>query len=191
MCEVPVFFATTEGQTYRIAERIACHMREHGLTSEAISVTSEAARRFRWDRARGAVLGASLHRGRHQTAAASFAAAHRDDLNARRSGFFSVSLSAGSKRADEVQAARRLAEAFVRDAGWRPHAIRCFAGRLAYPRYGFVTRMIMRAIAKREGGATDTSREHEYTDWAEVARFSDEIASAIRRPEVFAVQQSV
>lgn len=31
----------------------------------------------------------------------------------------------------------------------------------------------MRPIARRAGGGTDTTRDYEYTDWREVARFAE------------------
>lgn len=180
MCDIPVFYATTEGQTHRIAERLAAHLREHGFASEAISVRSREATDFTWPRAHGAIVGASLHGGRHQANAAAFVKCHRDQLNARHSAFFSVSLSAASKHPQEVDAATRLADAFCRRLGWQPQAIVCFAGRLAYPRYGWLKRMLMRYIAQREGGSTDVTREHEYTDWTAVAQLADDVASGVR-----------
>ena len=54
------------------------------------------------------------------------------------------------------------------------------AGRLAYTQYGFVKRWIMWGIARREGGSTDTTRDHDYTDWREVARFADRVGAAVR-----------
>jgi menaquinone-dependent protoporphyrinogen oxidase len=38
----------------------------------------------------------------------------------------------------------------------------------------------MRAIARHEGGSTDTTRDHEYTDWDAVTRFADEVVAAVR-----------
>ena len=37
----------------------------------------------------------------------------------------------------------------------------------------------MRLIAKREGAATDTSRDYEYTDWAALDRFVNELVDTI------------
>jgi menaquinone-dependent protoporphyrinogen oxidase len=31
----------------------------------------------------------------------------------------------------------------------------------------------MKQISKKEGGSTDTSRDHEYTDWKSVERFAE------------------
>ena len=144
MCEVPVLYVTTEGQTRRIAQRIAEALRRRGLDSVALDLTSREAEALRWEQIRGAVVGASLHRGRHQSAAFYFVRAHARWLDERPSAFFSVSLSAGSANVHEVAAARDLAQAFVAGTGWHPRQIACFAGRLAYTQYGFVTKRLMR-----------------------------------------------
>jgi menaquinone-dependent protoporphyrinogen oxidase len=183
MCEVPVFYATTDGQTRRIATRIASTLRDLGLESDAIDLTSNEAPSVPWERVRGAILGASLHAGGHQRYAAAFARTHRQELNERPSAFFSVSLSAASKNPREVAAAEALAKDFVEKTGWHPNAVVCIAGRLAYTQYGFLKRLILRQIAKKEGASTDTSRDHEFTDWDKVATIAKEIARDIRREE--------
>jgi len=180
MCEVPVFYATTEGQTRRIAQRIAEELRSRGLDSVALDLTSREAEALPWEQVRGAVVGASLHRGRHQSAALYFVRAHASRLNERPSAFFSVSLSAGSANVHEVAVARDLAQAFVARTGWHPRQIACFAGRLAYTQYGFVTKRLMRWIANKEGASTDTTQDHEFTDWAGVVRFSERMAADVR-----------
>ena len=47
-CDVPVFYTTTEGQTRRIAERLAAVLREHGRASRAIAVGSPDASAIDW-----------------------------------------------------------------------------------------------------------------------------------------------
>ena len=131
----------------------------------------------------GVCLGASLHIQKHQSAALQFAQAHRAELSACPSLFFSVSLSAASKIPDERLAAERLAADLPRKAGWQPSRIASVAGRLAYTRYGFVTRWFMRRIARKEGASDDVTRDHEYTDWAQVAALANELADAIRARE--------
>jgi menaquinone-dependent protoporphyrinogen oxidase len=181
MCDIPVFYATTEGQTRRIAERLAEFLRRRGFTSEAIEVTTPEASAIDWHAARGVFLGASLHLGKHQPSAVAFARAHAGELSACPSTFFSVSLSAASAHARELMAARELAEAFATETRWHPGRIACIPGRLAYTQYGFLKRMVMRMIAKREGASTDTSRDHEYTDWEAVERLAREMSDVIRR----------
>ena len=178
-CEVPVFFASTEGQTALIAIRLAEVLHERGLDSQAIDVSTHEAASIDWTRVRGALVGASLHVGKHQKSAARFVHAHAADLNAVPSAFFSVSLSAASKNRNEVEEAERIARAFPAAHGWKPCFIRSVAGRLAYREYNFLIRFIVQRIAKKEGGSTDTSRDHELTDWDEVDRLGREMATAI------------
>jgi menaquinone-dependent protoporphyrinogen oxidase len=181
MCEVPVFYATTEGQARRIAERFAERLRARGFASLAMDIGNADRSQTDWSQVRGVVLGASLHAGKHQASALAFARAHAADLNARPSVFFSVSLSAASKHPEERAAAQRLAKEFAAQASWRPWRTVCVAGRLAYTQYGFIKRLLMRMIAKREGGSTDTSRDHEYTDWAAIEQLANAMADILQR----------
>jgi menaquinone-dependent protoporphyrinogen oxidase len=64
-----------------------------------------------------------------------------------------------------------------------PQRVRCFAGKLAYSQYGFLTRQAMRFIAWREGAPTDTQRDYEFTDWAAVRQFALDFAADVRSLE--------
>ena len=55
-----------------------------------------------------------------------------------------------------------------------------FAGTIAFTKYSFALRGIMKRISRREGHSTDTSRDHEYTDWTQVTRFAEQFAEAVR-----------
>ena len=132
---VPVFYATTEGHTRRIAEQIASTLRQQGLDSEARDL-SAGLPPIDWLTIHGVVVGASIYAGRHQKVAEDFAKAEARHLAVRPSAFFSVSLSAGSRKPAEVEAARALATGFVKAAGWEPRRVACFAGKLAYTRSG-------------------------------------------------------
>lgn len=177
--DVPVFYASTEGQTRRIAEHLADQFLEHGFTSHAIDMASPEAETIDWTRVRGAVVGASLHMQKHQRAAHDFVARHADDLNRVPSAFFSVSLAAASANIDEVRAAQTLADAFPAAHRWRPAIVASVAGRLAYTKYGFLTRLLMKHIARKEGAPTDTSRDYELTNWEKVDRLAHELEERI------------
>jgi menaquinone-dependent protoporphyrinogen oxidase len=178
MNDVPVLYATTEGQTRRIAEQISGIFRERGLSSWALDVDDASG--LDWKAVKAVVLGASLHLGRYQKRASVFAREHRDDLNGRPSAFFGVSLSAASRNSREVQEARRLAESFLRSVGWNPERIASFGGALAYRSYGLFVRYFIKRIARKEGGPTDTSRDHDLTDWSDVALFANQMADELR-----------
>jgi menaquinone-dependent protoporphyrinogen oxidase len=178
-CQVPVFYATTEGQTRRIAERLAASLRAEHLDSRAIDMAGREAAAIDWAGVRGAIVGASLHAGRHQKAADLFVRGRATELNRRPSAFFSVSLSAASRNPAEVEAAAQLAKAFPAACGWQPQIVASVAGRLAYTEYNFFIRLIMKRIARKEGAPTDTSRDYELTNWADVDRLARDFAARI------------
>jgi menaquinone-dependent protoporphyrinogen oxidase len=176
---VPVFFATSEGQTRRIAKRIASVLHDLGLDSYAIDMAGPEAANVDWNCVHGALVGASIHVGKHQKAAARFVRTHAANLTRVPSAFFSVSLAAASKNAKEVEAAQNLARAFPPACGWLPARIESVAGRLAYREYGFFIRLVMKRIAKKEGAPTDTSRDYEMTNWEQVDKLAREMARRI------------
>ena len=178
-CDIPVFYATTEGQTRRIAERLATIFRDKGFTSRALDVAASDADCVDWTRVRGAVVGASLHGRRHQRAADLFIREHVDELNAHPSAFFSVSLAANSPMPAERGEAAQIASKLPARAGWHPREIACVAGRLAYTKYGLLTRFVMKRIARRRGAPTDTSRDYEFTNWDDVARLADAVVRMV------------
>jgi menaquinone-dependent protoporphyrinogen oxidase len=185
-CEVPIFFATSEGQTRLIAQRIAEHLRAWGIDSFAIDVGSAAADVVDWSRVRAVAIGASVHNQRFQDLAAAFIRTYRAELSAHPSVFFSVSLGTASIKQELVDDARHLAEEFPPSLGWHPSAVWCLGGALAYRSYGFLRRMMMRAAATSGGWPTDTSRNYDFTDWNEVELLAHRILRLLqeRAPRV-------
>jgi menaquinone-dependent protoporphyrinogen oxidase len=182
---VAVLFATREGQTAKIAARVAAGLRAHGCTVEVHDLRASA---IGIDSAAAVVLAASVHLHRHEKEMVAFMREHRDQLNRRRTLFLSVSLSeAGAENTERDVSARAKASAEVRSVaeqlfattGFRPTRFVPVAGALAYPRYNPLIRFIMKKIAAAEGASTDTTREHEYTDWvaldATAERFAREV----------------
>ncbi len=96
-------------------------------------------------------------------------------LNKTKSGFFSVSLTAAGDDAEAWKELGDITTTFMNDTGWKPLHIEQVAGALLYTKYDFFKKFIMRMIAKRSGGNTDTSGDHEYTDWAKVKAFLEKM----------------
>ncbi len=55
--------------------------------------------------------------------------------------------------------------------------IEMIAGALKYTQYNWFIRWVMKGIARKEGGSTDTSRDHEYTDWRQVAAYARRLST--------------
>lgn len=174
MSTVLIAYATTEGHTGRIAERIAQTLRRRGHAVETCRTTNRRTplQPASYD---GVIVGASIHYGRHPRHLRSLVRVHRRALQARPSAFFSVSLSAGGPGA-KPDAARRYLESFLHQTGWNPEPTATFAGALAYSKYGPFKRLLMVTFVGLAGGDTDTSRDYEYTDWGDVERFAHAFA---------------
>ena len=177
MARVLILYATTEGHTARVAERMAQRLREQGHAVEALRAEQGAAQPH-LEPYDGVIVGASVHYGRHPGHLRALLRKHLAALGARRSAFFSVSLSAGGPGAKPL-AARRYVETFLRQVGWQPQQSAAFGGALQYSKYGAFKRLLMILFVSLAGGDTDTSRDYEYTDWDAVDRFMHAFAQAL------------
>ncbi len=179
MPRILLLYATTEGQTARIAERIAQTLCDQGLSLEVLPADTAPAQLdlATYD---GVIVGASIHYGHHPAYLRTLIRRHRDALAARPCAFFSVSLSAGGPR-PKLEAAQRYLEKFLRRTGWQPQLTASFAGALRYSLYGPIKRRVMIMIVGLGGGNTDTTRDYEYTDWDAVERFAGAYAQRLKQ----------
>ena len=181
MPRILMLYATTEGQTARIAERMAQRLRDqgHGVDARPADAAGASLDLTAYD---GVIVGASVHYGRHPGYLRALVRGHRAALAERPSAFFSVSLSGGGPGA-KPKAARRYLKTFLRQAGWQPQQTASFAGALKYSMYGAFKRILMIAFVGLPGGDTDTSRDYEYTDWGAVERFGDAFARQLEQAQ--------
>jgi menaquinone-dependent protoporphyrinogen oxidase len=188
MKAVAVLYATREGQTRRIAQRLAQALKQRDLAVDVVDVAQELPPGFDLARYAGAIVATPVHIGKHERAMVAFVKANRQALERIPCTFLSVSLShAGAEDASATEERRRSAAAnvqkmiarFLRQTGWRPTRVHPVAGALLYRQYGAVIRLLMLFISKLVGASTDTSRDHEYTDWKAVERFAAELAESV------------
>ncbi len=180
-----ILYATREGQTRRIAERLEAAIRDRGHPASLCDVR-ELREPFDLERFDGAIVAASVHAGHHEPEMRDFVKRHRDELEELRSAFLSVSLTQAtadnesrpeSERAEASAEVQRLIHRFLGETGWRPKRVKAVAGALLYSKYNFVIRFVMKRIARKAGMATSTARDYEFTDWNAVDRFVDEVLS--------------
>jgi menaquinone-dependent protoporphyrinogen oxidase len=183
MRPILVLYATRQGQTRRIAEHLAAAARSRGLAAD----TADAARvpaGFSLADYGAAIVAASAHLGKHEREMVEFVRRHKGELESVPSVFVSVSLSeAGAedasappeRRAHAAADVQRMIDDFLKETGWHPAKIKAVAGAILYTKYNFLVRFVMKRIARAAGGDTDTSRDHEYTDWAALDRLIDDL----------------
>ena len=170
-----IVYGTRYGQTARIAAHIRQVLveREYDVTLRNGDALPVDLCPSQFD---ATMVGASVINGHYQQSVRQFAQRHVWVLNRVPTAFFAVSGAAGSRNPLEREEAHRRMEQFCEEAGWHPQLLLSSAGAIAYTRYNFITRWVMKRISRKEGGPTDTSRDHEYTDWVQVEQFADRFA---------------
>ncbi len=175
MAKILVVYGTAYGHTARIADRIGEMLRVGGHSATVHCVdclpSDLAVATFG-----GFVVASPVLFDRHLPAVRRFVRHHVARLNAAPSAFVSVCGAMGNPTAANQRAAAEYIEQFARRTGWHPQRSISFAGAMAFTRYGFILRRVMRRISAKNGGPTDTSRDYDCTDWADVDRFVGELA---------------
>jgi menaquinone-dependent protoporphyrinogen oxidase len=168
MSRILIVYGTRYGQTERIVQRVKQVLDTTGHTTWAIPV-SLLPRGFDLNPYDGVVIAAPIFYGRHQRAIRDFVWRHCEELNRRPSFFISVCGASDAVAQGYIDSLLKLIE-------WRPVLTQAMTGGLAYTRYNPILRWWMKRIARSKGLPTDTSRDHDFTDWKKVERFAERIA---------------
>jgi menaquinone-dependent protoporphyrinogen oxidase len=183
-----VLYASRHGHTRRVAESISAALGKRGWIPDLRDVASNPPAGL--EEYAVVILASPIHVGRHARRIVSFARRHHQALEALPSALVSVSLTQINAESLTVDAEQRkraheglsvVLDRFIEATGWRPRAIIRVAGALAYTRYNWFVRWMMRRIAKAEGGSTDTSRDHVYTNWAALERAVSDFVEGVGR----------
>ena len=169
-------YHSAEGQTKKVADRLALTLREAGASVDEVVVEDAPSPRGH----DGVILGDSIHAGRHSRALARYLAKHADELHGMPFALFQVSLTSAKQDEDSVTEAHALLQRLLDSGGVEPDVVGLFAGAIAYTHYGWLKRHLMRRIAASQGGDTDTSKDFEYTDWDAVDHFARDALAIVR-----------
>lgn len=171
---VAIYFASHDGQTRKIVDRLAGHLGAHGVgaTIADLSVSPPA---IDTD-ADIVLLAAAIRYGFHLSAARRFLGRLRTEVPDQRIAVISVNLTA-RKPGRQTAEGNVYLRNWLKRTGLRPALAAAVAGRLDYPAYRWFDRMMIQAIMTISGGPTDPSTVAEYTDWSAVERLADALAA--------------
>jgi menaquinone-dependent protoporphyrinogen oxidase len=179
MANVLVAFASHDGQTQKVAERIATVLLIRRHEVELVDLGRTASGPVDLSRFQAVLVGSPIRAQGYLRPVVRFVRTHRTQLDRLPTLFFSVGLAVLSKIGDGRAQTMRIVEKLVAETGWHPGRIELVAGALKYTRYNFLVRFVMRRISRKERGDTDTSRDHECTDWAAIDRFAVEFVDQL------------
>jgi menaquinone-dependent protoporphyrinogen oxidase len=173
MARILIVYSTTDGHTLKICQRLRQTIEPSGAQVQIVPVAdADRVDLGAYDRI---VVGASIRRGRHSKAIHEFVDARADQLAARPNAFFSVNIVARKPDKNRPET-NPYVRKFLERIRWRPALLGVFAGKLDYPRYGFLDRLMIRLIMLVTRGPTDPRAIVEFTDWDEVDAFGRRIA---------------
>ncbi len=165
-----IVYATREGQTEKIAFRIAEQIGRAGGDVVVHNAADPVAAPLHCD---VLIYGASIHYGSVEPELIRFMQAHHDAIDPRRFHLFVVLMSAATR--DPLRRHNALAEVEQKVRASLPvhfGHIEMMAGAIMYSKYRWPIRWVMRRIARQEGGGEDTRRDYEYTDWEQVESYA-------------------
>jgi menaquinone-dependent protoporphyrinogen oxidase len=186
MKTIGILYATREGQTRRIAGHVSQKLKALGHDIEQVDVAHPDG--IRLEAYDGAFLASSVHMWRHAPEMTRFVKRHRLQLARIPTAFLSISLcEAGAEDPDtephqQVQNrldAHWLMDRFFAATHWHPNIAEPVAGALRYTQYPPLRKFIMQQIARVSGSTTDTSQDHEFTDWARLDDAVDRFAKLL------------
>ena len=178
--KILIAFATGDGQTGRVAQRIADVFSSAGhapVLANLLVAPQPLSGDFDFT-----LVAAPVRFGKHHRAALTFCTVNREALFARPSALVSVSLSAARSRPGARREVAKALSHFIKTTAWVPPRIFPVAGALLYTRYRPFLRRVMRFFARMADRETDASRDYEYTDWPSVDAFARELLASLPAP---------
>ena len=164
MSRILFLFGTTDGQTAKIVAAAADALRSEGESVEVVEARLEAPGP-RPEDYQAVLVAASVHAGGYQRAVFRWVRDHADALNRIPTAFLTVCLAVLEDNPRSQKELAGIVQRFLVKTGWRPQLRKYVAGALLYTKYGWFKKFIMKRIATKTGGGTDTSRDYVYTDW--------------------------
>lgn len=172
-------YATREGQTEKVAARIAGHLKRAGASVELVNARDPVAvNSIELDNFDLLAFGASMHAGGLERELVDYIVHHKKQIESHKRSFFLVLLSAAVKE-------RKLRESWLADArtkmndqlAVRFEDIEMIPGALTYSKYSLPIKWVMQRIARKAGEGTDTRRDYEYTDWEQVRQYAERLGN--------------
>ncbi len=176
MSRILVLYGTTDGHTRKIAQVLAGSLRREGCVTDLVDARETIVTPELYD---GVIVAASVHAQGYQRSVKRWVRAHAEALNARPGAFVSVCLGVLEQRPEVRREVNEIMQRFLRRTGWYEAFGKTIAGALPYTRYGWLKKRVMKRIAAKAGGGTDTTRDYEYTDWEDLRAFATGFAARV------------
>lgn len=168
MANILIIYSTTDGQTLRICQRLqqVIEQQSHQVRLLPIQEWPETDLST-FDKI---VIGASIRYGKHGPLVPEFVRRNEQLLDSKPNAFFSVNVVARKPEKSQPDTNPYLLK-FLKQISWKPKQLAVFAGKIDYPKYSFLDRLVIRFIMWMTKGPTKRDAVVEFTDWHQVEAF--------------------
>lgn len=170
-----ILFATRDGQSRRIAERIALRLTAIGVDPRLMDLGNARPTPNDLKSGEPIIVLAAVRYGKHLPEAEQFLADYKRLASPPPLVLLSVNLTARKPGKDTAEGNVYLRKLIHRH-GLKPALAQAIPGRLDYARYTWLDRQLIRFIMVLTGGPTDPTACVEYTVWDKVDALADRIA---------------
>ncbi|HCE08967.1 MAG TPA: menaquinone-dependent protoporphyrinogen IX dehydrogenase [Oxalobacteraceae bacterium] len=176
MAKILLLYSTTDGHTLKICNRLqqVIEQQAHQVTLAPV----KDSRDIDLDSFDKIVIGASIRYGKHNPLVVDFVNRNAQVLECKSNAFFSVNIVARKPEKNRPDTNPYMQE-FLRQISWHPKELAVFAGKLDYPRYGFLDRLMIRFIMLLTKGPTDPKLVVDFTDWRQVEAFGQSVTHSL------------
>ena len=165
-----IIYSTTDGQTKKICESI----KDNSINKSSYEVISLNEAFYKEiEKYDQIIIGASIRYGRHNSRVYKFIKDNKNILEKKKTAFFSVNVVARKPEKNTPETNPYIRK-FLKKSSWQPKKVGVFAGKIDYPRLGFINRNVIRLIMLITKGPTDIKNTYEFTDWQKVKKFTTE-----------------
>jgi len=183
MARILLVYGTRECHTAHLADDIAITLEADGHQVDVRNLLQDDPSAGGYD---AVLVGASVHAHRYEREVRHWARTHRGELTSMPSAFFSVCLSSANHETESNAEVDAVVDGFLEHTGWKPQLVGRFAGAIAYSKYNWFIKRVMRRIVRHEtnGQYQDMSRDYDLTDYDEVTAFAKTFADMVRVVEL-------
>ena len=165
-----IIYSTTDGHTKKICDFINSNSSKNNF--EVLSINNIS--NLDIEKYELIVLGASIRYGKHSPLVFKFVKNYKKILDEKKNAFFSVNVVARKPEKSSPETNPYIKK-FLKKTNWVPKKIGVFAGKVDYPNYNFINKLVIRFIMYITKGPTDISRSYEFTNWNNIKKFAQEL----------------
>ena len=165
-----IIYSTTDGHTKKICDFINSNSSKNNFEVLSINKISN----LDIEKYELIVLGASIRYGKHSPLVFKFVKNYKKILDEKKNAFFSVNVVARKPEKSSPETNPYI-QKFLKKTNWVPKKIGVFAGKVDYPSYNIINKLVIRLIMYITNGPTDISRSYEFTNWDNIKKFAQEL----------------